>query len=106
MDDTERAGAQAPGDESDVAPAGPGTRSDQAGSSGSVVGPAPQGGDADAASTPGPADESSLPVGRVGKDAAGERAPGTTDGEAAFPAGDDPQTDWLRGAPEGSADAS
>ena len=70
-----------------------GTPSDHAGTGGGVTGPAPSGGIAD-----------QVPAGG-GDGATGDRG-GPGDSEAREPAGEDPQTEWLRDAPGGGPDAA
>jgi len=102
MSDRERDVGQT-GDEIDTLPRA-GLRSDQAGSSASLAGPAP-GGDADAGETGTTETRSDphVPAGDATGAAGGygtgsEHSSGGT-GEGALPAGDDPETDWLREAP-------
>ena len=68
-----------------------GTPSDHAGTGGGVAGPAPGGGTA-------------TPAGG-GDGATGDRG-GPGDSEGRDPAGEDPQTEWLREAPGQESDAS
>ncbi|MFL5714337.1 MAG: hypothetical protein ACJ769_06730 [Chloroflexota bacterium] len=93
------------GDEIDTFPR-PGTRSDQAGSGGSVAGPSPAaGGDAgETRSEPHvPGGQGTGAGGGFGT-GSGQSSGGTGEGE--YPAGDDPETDWLRDAPGGPGDAA
>ena len=82
-----------------------GIRSDHAGTGAGVAGPAPGGGDPEALAG-GPAGDPE-PPGGMGTAAGGgygsgsDRSAGGT-GEGQAPAGEDAQTDWLRGA-EGGA---
>lgn len=79
-----------------------GNRSDGAGTGTGVTGPAPAGGDPEALAS-SPAGDKGAPGG-LGKTAGGgygsgsgrDSSGGTGEGEQ--PAGQDPQTDWLRGA--------
>jgi len=98
------------GDEIDTIP-GPGNRSDQAGSSASLAGPAPGGAaitrDTDLTETRSDPD---VPAGDAtgaggGYGTGSERSSGGT-GEGGASAGDDPETDWLREAPGGPKDGS
>ena len=97
------------GDELDTMP-GPGLRSDQAGASGSLAGPAPKGGDPEA---PHPTEtrwDPDVPAGDAtgtggGFGTGSDRSSAGT-GEGQYPAGGDPETDWLREAPGGPTDRS
>ena len=91
------------GDEIDTFPTA-GQRSDHAGSSASLAGPAP-GGDAGARDTGSPETRAQphVPTGDATGAAGGygtgsERSSGGS-GEGRHDAGDDPETDWLREAP-------
>jgi hypothetical protein len=93
------------GDETDIEPAGPGIRSDNAGTSRSPTGPAPQAGAADP-SARGTQSEPTVPGGDAtgasggyGTGSAKRSSSGT--GEGQTDAVDDPQTEWLRDAPGG-----
>lgn len=102
MSDSERSVGQT-GDEIDTMP-GPGRRSDHAGSSASMTGPAPNGGaagDSDASSET--RSNPHVPAGNAtgasgGFGTGSERSSGGT-GEGQISAGDDPETEWLREAP-------
>jgi len=109
------------GQELDIEPAQPGTRSDNAGASVSAAGAAPSGGDPDQSGTSAPDETRSDPSVRgatrsepqvPGGNATGagggygtgsEQSSGGT-GEGETDASDDSQTEWLREAPGGPAD--
>ena len=113
------------GEELDIEPAQPGTRSDGAGASVSSAGAAPSGGDArvnaDRSETAAPDEtrsdpsvrgatrsEPKVPAGNAtgaggGYGTGSEQSSGGT-GEGETDANDDPQTEWLRDAPGGPAD--
>lgn len=88
----------------DVRP-GDGIRTDNAGTGAALAGPAPAGGDPDNAErlAEGPAGNVE-PPGGMGTSAGGGHGTGSDrqssggSGEGQAAAGDDPQTDWLRGA--------
>lgn len=99
-------------DQADL-PGEAGTRSDHAGTGAGVVGPAPSGGDPDRAAervAEGPAGNEE-PLSGMGTSASGGHGTGSDrqssggSGEGEAPAGEDEQTDWLRGA-EGQGDTS
>lgn len=84
-------------------PAEEGVRSDHAGTGAGVVGPAPAGGDPERVAQ-GPAGDPEPPSGAGataggGYGVASDRQSSGNSGEGVTPAGDDPQTDWLRSAP-------
>ena len=96
------------GDELDTMPR-PGLRSDQAGSRGSLAGPAPNGGDPEA---PHPIETRSDPdvpagdaTGAAGGFGTGSDRSSAGTGEGQYPTGADPEADWLR-APGGPMDGS
>jgi len=87
-------------------PAREGIRTDNAGGTGAgLAGPAPAGGDPEKiASTPAGAKDAPSGIGATaggGYGVASERPSSGNSGEGETPAGEDPQTDWLRSA-EGS----
>lgn len=95
---------RAPGQGEDELPAEDGLRSDQAGTGTETNGPAPAGGDPDRlerspANEPEPPDAMGAPAGG-GYGTASDRPSSGGAGDGETTAGDDPQTDWLRSAPD------
>lgn len=100
-----------PSNDAEDAPNTPGTRSDHAGTGTGVVGPAPSGGDPDRHAervAEGPAGNEE-PLTGMGTAAGGGHGTGSDrrssggSGEGETTAGDDPETDWLRGVADGEA---
>ena len=94
---------ESPGEETDIEPAQPGSRSVGAGASASEVGGAPNAGQADPGAREGTRSDPHVPAGDAtgasGGYGTGSGAGSSGSGEGETEAGDDPQTDWLRNAP-------
>jgi len=92
-----------PGEETDIEPAQPGSRSVGASAGESEVGAAPNAGQADPGAREGTRSDPHVPggdaTGASGGYGTGSGAGSSGSGEGQSEAGDDPQTDWLREAP-------